>query len=182
MQVVPPVCAADDRDDLVQRNMPLVFKIANKFRRIAAERGIDFDELVSSGAVAMWKAVCCFDETKGTFVTLAYGRIQWAMLGVLRRHKSRAVSWPTNGFGEPVDVAEAAGVGIEEQQSRAEQVEQMLRSLPDRERALVVGHFLHGYRFRELATKNGITTERARQLVRRAVQRLRERFACDLPA
>ncbi len=49
------------RDEFIEKNLPLVHSLANRFRR----RGIDYEELYSAGCVGLIKACDNFDESRG---------------------------------------------------------------------------------------------------------------------
>lgn len=49
------------RDEFINRNLPLVHSLANRFRG----RGIDYDDLFSAGSVGLVKAYDNFDESRG---------------------------------------------------------------------------------------------------------------------
>lgn len=61
-----------DRQKLIEDNLKLVYKIANKYRYLCCNT-IDFDDLVSLGYIGLIKAAQSFDETKNfKFSTLAF--------------------------------------------------------------------------------------------------------------
>ncbi len=49
------------RDEFINRNLPLVHSLANRFRG----RGIDYEDLFSAGSVGLVKAYDNFDESRG---------------------------------------------------------------------------------------------------------------------
>lgn len=49
------------RDEFINRNLPLVHSLANRFRG----RGIDYEDLFSAGSVGLVKACDNFDESRG---------------------------------------------------------------------------------------------------------------------
>jgi RNA polymerase sigma factor (sigma-70 family) len=53
------------RDSLILDNMNLVKYFAQKYRRYAAIKGFDFDDLVSVGSIGLIKAIDSYDPTKG---------------------------------------------------------------------------------------------------------------------
>ena len=66
------------RDEFIEKNLPLVHSLANRFRG----RGIEYEELYSAGCVGLIKAYDNFDESRGLkFSTYAVPVI----LGEIRR-------------------------------------------------------------------------------------------------
>lgn len=66
------------RDEFINKNLPLVHSLANRFRG----RGIDYEDLFSAGSVGLVKACDNFDESRGLcFSTYAVPVI----LGEIRR-------------------------------------------------------------------------------------------------
>lgn len=116
-----------ERDEFIERNLPLVHKLANRFRG----RGIEYEELYSAGCVGLVKAVDRFEPERGLcFSTYAVPVI----LGEIRRLfrdggsvkisrslkelsvKAARVREQLSANGEPriSDIAEALGVTPEE--------------------------------------------------------------------
>ena len=81
------------RDRLLNEHLGLVHHVARQLsRRLATE--VDFDELVSAGAMGLMNAVDSFDASRGlAFSTFAAPRIRGAILDELRRqdHVPRSV-------------------------------------------------------------------------------------------
>ncbi len=118
---------AGDRDaggELAEKNRPLVFSIATRFRG----RGVEFDELVEAGNIGLVKAINTFDLERGcafsTYATpLIFGEIrrflrddgiikisreQKRLCALLCSERERRIS-----LGEPTDIASiAAAVGV----------------------------------------------------------------------
>ena len=116
-----------ERDEFIERNLPLVHKLANRFRG----RGIEYEELYSAGCVGLVKACDRFEPERGLcFSTYAVPVI----LGEIRRLfrdggsvkisrslkelsvKAALVREQLSASGEPriSDIAEALGVTSEE--------------------------------------------------------------------
>jgi RNA polymerase sigma factor FliA len=87
--------AGDDsaRDALLRENLSLVHHVARQLSRSLAVE-VDFDELVSAGALGLMTALKSFDATRGlAFSTFAVPRIRGSILDELRRqdHVPRSV-------------------------------------------------------------------------------------------
>lgn len=116
-----------ERDEFIERNLPLVHKLANRFRG----RGIEYEELYSAGCVGLVKACDRFEPERGLcFSTYAVPVI----LGEIRRLfrdggsvkisrslkelsvKAARVREQLSASGEPriSDIAEALGITAEE--------------------------------------------------------------------
>ncbi len=117
----------NDRDEFIESNLPLVHKLANRFRG----KGIDYEELFSAGCVGLVKACDRFEPERGLcFSTYAVPVI----LGEIRRLfrdggsvkisrslkeltiKAARVREQLSANGEPriSDIAEALGVTPEQ--------------------------------------------------------------------
>lgn len=118
---------AGDRDaggELAEKNRPLVFSIATRFRG----RGVEFDELVEAGNIGLVKAINTFDLERGcafsTYATpLIFGEIrrflrddgmikvsreQKRLCALLCSERERRIS-----LGEPTDIDSiATSVGV----------------------------------------------------------------------
>jgi RNA polymerase sigma factor for flagellar operon FliA len=74
----------EQRDELVERHLPLVQSVARKVKRQITAR-IDFDDLIGYGSKGLIEAAERFDPKHGVaFTTFAYYRIRGAMLDGLR--------------------------------------------------------------------------------------------------
>lgn len=73
------------RDELIDKHLGLVHHVARQLsNRLSAD--VDFDELVSSGAMGLMKALDSFDPSRGlAFSTFAAPRVRGAILDELRR-------------------------------------------------------------------------------------------------
>ena len=118
---------AGDRDaggELAEKNRPLVYSIATRFRG----RGVEFDELVEAGNIGLVKAINTFDLERGcafsTYATpLIFGEIRRflrddGMIKVSREQKRLCALLCSErerrlSIGEPTDIASiAAAVGV----------------------------------------------------------------------
>jgi RNA polymerase sigma factor for flagellar operon FliA len=110
----------EQRDQLVERHLPLVQSVARKVKRQITAR-IDFDDLIGYGSKGLIEAAERFDPRHGVaFTTFAYYRIRGAMLDGLR----------TMGWYSRADYA----------RYRAEErANEYLQNQSDREGAVVAG-------------------------------------------
>ena len=116
-----------ERDEFIERNLPLVHKLANRFRG----RGIEYEELYSAGCVGLVKACDRFEPERGLcFSTYAVPVILGEIRRLFRDGGSVKISrslkelsvkaarvreqLSTNGEPRISDIAEALGVTPEE--------------------------------------------------------------------
>ncbi len=70
--------------ELIEDNLPLVKKIANRiFRRLPGGL-VEFDDLVNTGVIGLIKAVNNYDSSRARFSTYAYIKIRGEILDFLR--------------------------------------------------------------------------------------------------
>lgn len=171
--------AARLRNQIVSANLRLVVSIA----KTVADSANRLDDLVSDGNVPLLRAVEIFDFTRGLrFSTYA----TWAIRHCLFRSAPRNRQWQkryVTGVEELFyGVQEARADELSATQQLAHQstsVQRLLEQLEPRDRAIVRSRFGIGgdeppRRFREIASRLKISTERVRQLLARALLRLRE--------
>ncbi|MFN0195424.1 MAG: sigma-70 family RNA polymerase sigma factor [Planctomycetaceae bacterium] len=171
------------RNHLVQSNLRLVVSIAKTIARSPAE----LDELISDGNVPLIRAVEIFDFQRGTrFSTYA----TWAIRHFLFRASTKMVKNQKRFLTEQ-------DVSIETCSYHDEPIEEfntamadspaifgeMLDQLDDRSRSIIVLRFgldesERPHKFREIAEKWGVSTERVRQLYTKAIRRLQS--ACNV--
>ncbi|WP_342417156.1 sigma-70 family RNA polymerase sigma factor [Paenibacillus sp. FSL R10-2782] len=80
-----------ERDAVIQKNMGLVYSIANKFRS-SVNQSIGFDDLVSEGTMGLLKAFESYNPSKVEggikFSTYAYRLIKWSIMQFIRNKGS----------------------------------------------------------------------------------------------
>lgn len=166
----PPPPRAED-------HLRLLYAVANQYRSAARRQGLEIDDLVNEGSFGLLRAVRDFDPGRGvTFGSYAHPCIEHAILAALRRRRHRP--WqqlPLNDDGEmPVDDphAQDADVGLLLEDDKAV-VRRLLRALFPRERRVVEWYFWQGLTLGAIGRREGISDDRVRQILTRALQRLR---------
>ena len=94
---------AQDRDELVRRNLRLVVSRAKKFQ----DRGLDFEDLIQEGNVGLIRAINRHDSSRGTKIA-TYAT--WWVDQAIRRgisNKSRTVRIPTHVESQKADIGAA---------------------------------------------------------------------------
>ncbi len=169
----------ESRNRIIQANLRLVVSVARKHLR----PGMELMELVSEGNLTLMRAVDGFDVAKGnrfsTYATLAL------MKGFARsvpqmQSKGRLRLADPSTFASTPD----AGASDRTQQLIArDQLRQLLTSLDDRERDIVLSHWGVGDQpsgYDELGGRLGLSRQRIRQIEQAALIKLRQAAAVEL--
>lgn len=166
------------RNAIVQANLRLVVSIAKTM--VDAASGLD--ELISEGNLPLMRAVEIFDYTRGLrFSTYATWAIRHALFRLTPRNRMRRKRFVTGlestAFQSPDSDASIAVV--DDPSVTRQTIAVLLTDLDDRERVIVerrfgLGKSQRAFKFREIAGELHISTERVRQLLSRALERLRQ--------
>lgn len=178
--------ADDVKNLLIRSNLRLVVAIVRKFARTSQ----DFSEMVSEGNLSLMRAVEKFDFSRGfkfsTYATFAirnnFSRSRAAEFSMRERYRT--------GTEEILQSSRAAGLNELEQErmheQRQEKVHRFLQFLSERERDILVGRF--GLRnhtepqtLEQMGVEQGVSKERIRQIEKRAMDKLRELAAGQIP-
>lgn len=171
--------ADEIKNELIQSNLRLVVSIAKKHVR----NGEDLFALVSDGNLSLMKAVEKYDYARGNkFSTYA----SWAIMKNYARsipdERTRLVRYQT-GSEELLSIAPDREDHMVQADRRLEGVrealEQVLETLTTRERTIVTRHFGltkdgRCHTLDQIGKLFGVSKERARQLEKRALRKLRE--------
>jgi RNA polymerase primary sigma factor len=166
------------RNAIVEANLRLVVSIA----KTVTDPANPMEDLISEGNVPLMRAVEIFDFTRGlrfsTYATWAVRHRLFRCTPRNRRYARRFVAGTETPFAMIADSRTHAAATTEAPPLRSAVVG-WLRQLPDRERTIIEARFgldaAHKpAKFREIAARLGISTERTRQLHLRAVGKLRD--------
>uniref|UniRef100_A0A7C2JZ89 Sigma-70 family RNA polymerase sigma factor n=1 Tax=Schlesneria paludicola TaxID=360056 RepID=A0A7C2JZ89_9PLAN len=169
--------ATQIKHHLIEANLRLVVSIA----KTLADAANPLDDLISEGNIPLLRAVEIFDFTRGlrfsTYATWAVRHRLYRCVPRNRRYARRFIAGADADLGSLADLPGRPDDAADPILLRAT-VAEWLDELPPRERQIVVARFGLGThpqpeRFREIAAKHGISTERARQLCLRALRQLR---------
>lgn len=176
--------ANDVRNAIVQANLRLVVSVA----KTVVDPCNTLDDLISDGNVPLIRAVEIFDYTRGlrfsTYATWAVRNCLFRTSPRNRRLARRFACGAAEFLAEVADLRPDAHADEAETARRERSVRQLLDGLPPRDRAIVEARFGLGAderanKFREIASRLQISNERVRQLLARALQRLRRTAADD---
>ncbi|MDP1797573.1 MAG: sigma-70 family RNA polymerase sigma factor [Planctomycetaceae bacterium] len=166
------------RNQIVQANLRLVVSIA----KTMVDAGNTLDELISEGNVPLLRAVEIFDYTRGLrFSTYATWAVRHALFRLTPRNRLRRKRFMTGIEAGALDNRVApmeAPMSDRQIAGTRAAIQSLLGDLDNRERVIVERRFGLGltdrpYKFREIAGELRISTERVRQLLARALDRLR---------
>ncbi len=166
------------RNQIVQANLRLVVSIAKRY--VGPLQG--FDELVSEGNISLIRAVECFDFSRGnkfgTYATRAINQNFYRFLAEQHRKQMQSMSEDDRLMGSLPD-NRANVLACEQQLSQLRgALVGILEQLNERERSIVSLRFGLGNDGRSLSLHAigrhwGVSKERIRQLLHRALEKLR---------
>jgi RNA polymerase primary sigma factor len=170
--------AAALRNAIVQANLRLVVAIA----KTLVDPANSLDDLMSEGNLPLMRAAEIFDFTRGLrFSTYATWAIRNGLLRVVkrnRRRRQRAVTGVDELLSQHRETRTSALGGERHWEQLQASAARLLEQLTPRERLIVAARFgLDGESraapFREIAVRLDLSTERVRQLLTKALHRLR---------
>jgi RNA polymerase primary sigma factor len=187
------------REELVLSNQPLVFFIARKYH----VSRLPLKDLVQEGNIGLMKAAESFDPAKGKFGTYAFWWIKAYILRAIEESwRVRTPSWrqeaTRNDTGDGpvcqiVELDESATAPTEEDdgpfkaahENETKQVVQgMMSGLAPRERRIIclrfgIGNGGKDYTIEEIGRLVGLPPERVRQILSKALTKMRKRQAAE---
>lgn len=171
-------------DKLITDNMGFVVSMAKQY----AGRGVDLDDLVSEGCLAMVECAPRFDDQRGVpFVRFASAHVRRAMERAINPHKAPLSVDEPRPLGsktsftlltviENQDAPSASS--IMERSERLALLERRLKGLPERDRQVLT--LLYGFdgeeklSMAEVGVRMGLKRERVRQVRDHALRALRK--------
>jgi RNA polymerase primary sigma factor len=187
------------REELILTNQPLVFFIARQYH----VPGLPLKDLVQEGNIGLMRATENFDPSKGKFGSFAFWWIKTHILQAIRKNwlvhmpSSRQEGNRRNKEDAPlcqvVELEESTTVAPGEDndpfeaasKNETKQVVQgMLSRLTPRERRVICLRFGIGdggedHTFEEIGRSVGLTKERIRQILSKALGKMRERGVAE---
>jgi RNA polymerase sigma factor (sigma-70 family) len=143
-------------------------------RTCALYRWRDIEDARQEALIALWRAARLFDETRaGRFVSYARRALDLTFLNLRRdeRRRPHFMGWPPPGDdGEAFDVPDCREPLPEDAAEQA-QVGDLLASLDERQRAMVLG-WAEGRGLGELGQEFRISKQHVSNIVREALARL----------
>lgn len=171
--------AVSTKNRIIRANLRLVVSIAKQY-----VSGADplFD-LISEGNQSLMRAAEKFDYTRGfkfsTYASWAIKKNYMSAYAKEMKHRERFRTGPDELLDTEPEHRSDPGQQLRAQRTREAQVDKILKSLPDRERQIIVDRFglsqgEEPKTLKEIADEFGVSKERIRQLERRAMHKLRE--------
>lgn len=167
------------RNRIVRANLRLVVSIAKKL----VDSANSFDDLVSDGNVPLIRAAEIFDFERGTrFSTYATWAVRNSLYRATPRNRRRSHRFVPSGDGLFEGVTDSGTSQYEQETRQAEMqavVNRILSRLSGRDKEIVTRRFgldeaEYAHKFREIAEKMDISTERVRQLLGRSLSRIKQ--------
>jgi RNA polymerase sigma factor (sigma-70 family) len=166
------------RNAIVQANLRLVVSIA----KMLVDPANTLDELISEGNVPLIRAVEIFDFTRGlrfsTYATWAIRNCLFRCTPKNRKQQKRFVTGVADSLSQARDRKETVGTSERQWETMRSTVARLLDELAPRERTIVAARFglesePRSARLHEIAGRMDLSTERVRQLLSRALGRMR---------
>jgi RNA polymerase sigma factor (sigma-70 family) len=170
---------------------------AAQIHRIAGRYGIERDDLVQEGYVALLMSAGRYEDVGASLATFANRGIKGAMLRFVQRRRGRGIT----GFGYRKSYEHLPFVSLHIKQSdgadgelitlldllpsgepdphataEASMVREALQKLPEREREVIMLFYFHDLDQPEIARRLGFSQPRVSRILRRARERLRKRL------
>lgn len=170
--------ATRTRNLIVRANLRLVIALAKK----TMSNGQPLGELVSDGVLPLIRSVELFDVSLGNrFSTYATWAVRNHLFRVVRRHRTAAEKIKVRGDAglEQLPAVDGGRPTEVEAEARWQELNGWLSQLEGRERAIVEARFglsgqPAGRSLADIATDFGLSKERVRQIVLKAVDRLQQ--------
>ncbi len=164
----------DAQRELAAKNIGLVYHIARRYRYRAERLGIEFDDLVAAGLLALCRAALFYQSEVGRFVRFAAPTIAREMkrliLQTRKRPLQRSILLEFEDENEGEKHVESRDLWREADWSVVE-VREFMASLTPRDRE-IVGWTVTGYSQAEIGRRLGVT----QPSVYRALRQVREQW------
>jgi RNA polymerase primary sigma factor len=164
------------RERLAEANIPLALSLAQRFEGL----GVEFEELRQEAFLALMKAVDTFDWRRGKFSTYAWRAITRGLKKYVRAQGfALSLDAPLTDdddgplLVELIPAPDSPNVGEVEEEELKEAVRAVLETLPQREAEMVWLYYGEGETLCQIGERYGISGERVRQILERAMGRLR---------
>ncbi|MBX9790666.1 MAG: sigma-70 family RNA polymerase sigma factor [Pirellulales bacterium] len=165
------------RNHIWRANLRLVVSIAKRY--VNAENSLP--DLISDGNMSLLRAIECFDVSRGyrfsTYATWAIRKNFHRAITRLHRDRARFLSVDESLLATNPDRVTPI-VSTQHADAVRQSLAQLLEQLPDRERLVVSARFgfdagEHPQTLQQIAERLGVCKERSRQLLLRALARLK---------
>lgn len=163
--------------DIAGKYRLLIFKIAKKLVKEGVS--VEFDELVQRGYLALLEAVNNFKQTRrNRFTTYLYPCLE----GVMRGNPVKGFTVSLNDeFGRGDDKGELIDFipvpdKSPEDEAFSSEIARALAMLPPRERDVMRLRYIEGMTLKETGETLGFRKQRAEQIEKQAIDRLRKRL------
>jgi len=163
-------------EDIADKYKLLIFKIAKKLANEGVR--VEFDELVQRGYLALLEAVNNFKQTRNRFTSYLYPCVE----GVMRGEKVEGFTVSLNdevgendGKAQLIEFIPAHGKSPEDEAFSSE-IAKALALLPPQERDVMRLRYQNGMTLKETGKTLGFRKQRAEQIEKQAIDRLRKRL------
>lgn len=167
------------KNQIIRANLRLVVAVAKRYVTETQQLG----DLISDGNESLMRAIEKYDYTRGfkfsTYAVWALKRNCVRNYAMEMKYRDRFRSGPEELFDAQPEHRANPREQLGAQQRREAEVGRILGELPERERRIIQRRFGFGpgespKTLQEVADEMGVSKERVRQLVRRALETLRE--------
>ena len=158
---------------LINRYMPYIISVASRFNG----GGLDTDDFIQEGVLAIFSAVKTYDSSKASFKTFAGLCVNRAMSTALSRATGNAKHIPEDLIS-PIDDIELADTSdpetiLIEKESFSDLEHSIKKDLSDFEYR-VLGEFLNGKSYADIAASLGVSTKSIDNALRRIRTKIKQ--------
>ena len=156
-------------NQIIQDNMSLVISIASRYVKKA--KGLEIDDLIQEGRIALYRAIETFDPSRKTkFSTYAYNVIQRSIINVVVKHNRR--NW--KNVTEEI-VPDTPDTKAETKLLMLDQIASLFKSagLTKREQRVIELRYWKDLYFDEIGKEIGSSKTNTRVIFNKALKKMR---------
>ena len=149
-----------ERNEMIMKNIWIVKSISRFF----IGRGMEYDDIFQAGCIGLIEAISRYDEKRGKFRTFATWRVRGAILDEMRKNsRKNSLEIESHEF-----INELISKDI---------MEKLMRCLTEKERNVIISHFLKDESLRTIASRMNQTGENIGIVKKRALKKMRFAFS-----
>lgn len=149
----------------VESNLPLVKKIAGKYRSKSNKYLFNYNDLTQEGVCGLIKAHKRYDKSKAKFSTFAYTKIRGSIIDYLRTFKNNSDNTPKVIHISTLSEQEIENIEESIREDPNELFEHLCKGLDKREKEIAYQAFILKNKYSEIASSLGISVSLVTQII-----------------